>query len=136
MQMWNLLERLKEEVLTEMQIWNWKETATWLTPQAQPEKHQTSYVNFSNNKLLQKQISITSMVTFWITITLFMALFFEVVETKIDDPRGRLTRLIKNTMREPKELIKHCIQLPHYHGYQTAVSLLENTRYYHHIEGS
>ena len=28
-------------------------------------------------------------------------------------------------MGEPKELIKHCIQLPHDCGYQTAVSLLE-----------
>ena len=57
----------------------------------------------------------------------FMALFSEVVETKIDDPRGRLTRLIKYTMGEPKELIKHCIQLPHDRGYQTAVTLLEKT---------
>ena len=57
----------------------------------------------------------------------FMALFSEVVETKIDDPRGRLTRLTKYTMGEPKELIKHCIQLPHDCGYQTAVTLLEKT---------
>ena len=54
-----------------------------------------------------------------------MTLFSEVVETKIDDPRGRLTRLIKCTVGEPKELIKHCIQLPHNRGYQTAVTLLE-----------
>ena len=57
----------------------------------------------------------------------FMVLFSEVVETKIDDPRGRLTRLIKYTMREPKELIKHCIQLPQDRGYQTAVTLWEKT---------
>ena len=43
----------------------------------------------------------------------FMALFLEVVETKIDDPRGRLTGLIKFTTEEARELIKHCIQLPH-----------------------
>ena len=55
----------------------------------------------------------------------FMALFSEVVETKIDDPRGRLTRLIKYAVGEPKELIKRCIQLPHNRGYQTAVTLLE-----------
>ena len=30
-------------------------------------------------------------------------------------------------MGEPKELIKHCIQLPHDRGYQTAVTLLEKT---------
>ena len=57
----------------------------------------------------------------------FVALFSEVVETKIDDPRGRLTRLIKYTVGEPKELTKHCIQLPHNRGYQTAVTLLEKT---------
>ena len=57
----------------------------------------------------------------------FMALFSEVVETQIDNPRGRLTRLTKYTMGEPKELIKQCIQLPHDCGYQTAVTLLEKT---------
>ena len=41
-----------------------------------------------------------------------MALFSEVVETKMYYLRGRLTRLIKYTMGEPKELIKYCIWLP------------------------
>ena len=57
----------------------------------------------------------------------FMALFCEVVETKIEDPWGRLTRLIKYTVGEPKELIKNCIQLPHDKGYTYARSLLEKT---------
>ena len=57
----------------------------------------------------------------------FMALFSEVVDTTIDDPRGRITRLIKCTTGEPKKLIKHWIQLPHDLGYKTAVTLLENT---------
>ena len=57
----------------------------------------------------------------------FMALFCEVVETKIEDPRGRLTRLLKYTVGEAKELIKHCIQLPHDKGYKYAKSLLEKT---------
>ena len=35
-----------------------------------------------------------------------MALFFEVVETKIDDFMGRV---INYTVGEPKELMKHCI---------------------------
>ena len=56
-----------------------------------------------------------------------MALFSEVVETKMYYLRGRLTRLIKYTMGEPKELIKHSIQLPHDRGYQTAVTLLVKT---------
>ena len=32
----------------------------------------------------------------------FMSLFKEVVETKVDDPRGRLTRLIRYTSGEVK----------------------------------
>ena len=39
----------------------------------------------------------------------FMALFKEVVESKINDPRGRLTRLINYTTSDSKKLIKiHC----------------------------
>ena len=56
-----------------------------------------------------------------------MVVFSEVVETKNDDPRAKPARLVKYTMGEPKELIKHCIQLPHDQGYQTAVTLLEKT---------
>ena len=55
----------------------------------------------------------------------FMALFAEHVETKIEEPRGRLTRLIKFTTGEARELIKHCLQLPHNRGYQHARALLE-----------
>ena len=40
----------------------------------------------------------------------FMFLFEEVVESKIEDPRGKLTCLIKFTRGEAKELVKHCIQ--------------------------
>ena len=57
----------------------------------------------------------------------FMALFVEVVETKIEEPRGRLARLIKFTTGEARELIKHCIQLPHNRGYQHARAHLERT---------
>ena len=57
----------------------------------------------------------------------FMTLFCEVVETEIEDPRGRLTRLIKYTVGEEKELIKQCIQLPHDKGYKYVKSLLEKT---------
>ena len=55
----------------------------------------------------------------------FLAVFEEVVEQKIDDARGRLSRLIKYTDREPKEMIKHCIQHPTNIGYKNARSLLE-----------
>ena len=55
----------------------------------------------------------------------FMALFREVVESKIEDPRGRLTRLIKYTVGDARDLIKHCIQLPSNEGFTQAKYLLE-----------
>ena len=54
----------------------------------------------------------------------FMTLFREVVESKIEDPCGRLTRFIKYTTGEAKELIKHCIEQPANKGYENAVNLL------------
>ena len=42
----------------------------------------------------------------------FITVFEEVAEKKIDNPRGRLARLIRNTDGEPKKMIKHCIQQP------------------------
>jgi len=55
-----------------------------------------------------------------------MALFSEVVETKIMDARGRLIRLIKFTKGDARNLIQHCIQLPPQAGYSTAMKLLES----------
>ena len=49
---------------------------------------------------------------------------WEVVGSKIEDPGGILTRLIKYTTREPKELIKHCIEQPANKGYENVVNLL------------
>ena len=54
-----------------------------------------------------------------------MALFKKPVEKKIDDPKGRLTRLIKFSSGEAKKLIQHCIQLPDLTGYKQAISLME-----------
>ena len=39
-----------------------------------------------------------------------MEIFKEVVEKRIEDPRGRLTRLIRHTTGESKDLNKHCIK--------------------------
>ena len=39
----------------------------------------------------------------------FIATFEEVVESKVADQVGRLTRLIRYTAGEAKELVKHCI---------------------------
>ena len=57
----------------------------------------------------------------------FKAMFKEVVENNVLDPRGRLTRLIKFTTGDAKNLIQHCIQLPEATGYRTAMRLLERT---------
>ena len=46
------------------------------------------------------------------------------MESKIEDPHGRLTCLIIYTTGEAKELIKHCIEQPTNKGYENAVNLL------------
>ena len=53
-----------------------------------------------------------------------MTLLREVVESKIENPHGRLTRLIKYTNREAKELIKHCIEQLVNKGYENAINLV------------
>ena len=55
----------------------------------------------------------------------FIALFGKVVESKVDDPSGRLTRLIKYTTGDARELIKHCVQLPSNEGFKHAKYLLQ-----------
>lgn len=55
----------------------------------------------------------------------FMSLFEELVERKIDDPLGKLARLIKYTRGEAKELIQHCFQMPQPDGFNTAKALLK-----------
>ena len=55
----------------------------------------------------------------------FMTLFHELVEKRIEDPRGRLTCLIKYTKGDPKEMIMHCVQQPATVGYDNAKKLLE-----------
>ena len=44
----------------------------------------------------------------------FMAVFKEVVENKVTDPRGQLTRLIKFKKGEAEEIAKNCITEYHY----------------------
>ena len=46
------------------------------------------------------------------------------MESKREDPRGRLTCLIKYTTEEVKELIKYCIEQPANKGYENAINLL------------
>ena len=53
-----------------------------------------------------------------------MTLFHELVEKRIEDPRGRLNRLIKYTKCDPKEMIKHCVQQTVAVGYDNAKELL------------
>ena len=55
--------------------------------------------------------------------TYFMSMFQESVEKKIDDPRGKLTQLIKYTRGEPRELVKHFINDRADCGYKNAIAL-------------
>ena len=55
----------------------------------------------------------------------FMATFVESVEKKVDDARGRLTRLIKYTAGDAKELIKNCIHNQSRDCYDIAKKLLQ-----------
>ena len=56
----------------------------------------------------------------------FRITFKEVVEKKVKDPRGRLSRLLKFTSGDAKELIKHCIYETDDTCYSTAISLLDD----------
>ena len=55
----------------------------------------------------------------------FKSVFKEALEYKIDDPHGRLVRLLKYTEGEARETVKHCIQQPVDTGYDRAKLLLE-----------
>ena len=54
-----------------------------------------------------------------------MVLLNEGVESKLEDPRGKLIRLLKYTSWKAKELINHCIQLQSNEGFKYAKYLLE-----------
>ena len=58
----------------------------------------------------------------------FMAVFREFVEKRVDDERGKFTRLIKYTKGDAKHMVKNCIQLPPKDGFETEKHLL-NERY-------
>ena len=53
----------------------------------------------------------------------FMSIFEDMVGSKVNDPRSRLTRLINYTKGEAKELMKHCIQQPTEVCYDNAKNL-------------
>ena len=55
----------------------------------------------------------------------FMSMFRESVEKKIEDPKGRLTRLIQYTRGEAKDLIKNFINDRPEYGYNNAMELLQ-----------
>ena len=55
----------------------------------------------------------------------FMMMFHEIVEKRVDNPRGKLTRLIKYTKGDAKEMIKHCVQQPPGERFRNAKALLE-----------
>ena len=70
-----------------------------------------------------------------------MTLFYEIVEKRIDDPRGKLTPLIKYTKGDAKEMIKHCVQqspaqgfkVVQYHQISAKIQISQKTVFYMHI---
>ena len=57
----------------------------------------------------------------------FLAMFTEFVQNRIKDLVGRLTRLIKLTIGDTKNMIKRCIHLSSESGYHTAMMLLNQS---------
>ena len=55
----------------------------------------------------------------------FMTMLHELVEKRIDDPRGKLTRLIRYTKGDPKDMIQHCVQQLPSVGYKNAKKMLD-----------
>ena len=55
----------------------------------------------------------------------FVANFKDMVESVVEDQRGRLNRLIQYTSGEAKDLIRHCVHNNSAHCYDDALSLLE-----------
>ena len=55
----------------------------------------------------------------------FRATFNDVVENRIQDPRGRLTRLLKYTAGDAKYVIKHCIHEEEQVCFKEAIRLLD-----------
>ena len=53
------------------------------------------------------------------TFHYFMAVFNEIMEKKVNDPRGKLTRLIKYTTGDEKETLKNFIPLAAEIGFET-----------------
>ena len=54
-----------------------------------------------------------------------MTMLHELVEKRIDDPRGKLTRLIRYTKGDPKDMIQHCVQQLPSVGYKNAKKMLD-----------
>ena len=48
------------------------------------------------------------------------------METKLEDPRGQLTQLIKYINVEAKDLVKNCINLPSEKEYREYMRILHN----------
>jgi hypothetical protein len=57
--------------------------------------------------------------------TFFRATFRDAVEQRVQDPRGRLTRLLKYTSGDAKDLIKHCFYEDASTCYTKAIRLLD-----------
>ena len=80
-------------------------------------------------KLLQQQAAPELVVEVFdgnlLNFKYFISVFKDVMEAKLDDPHGCLTRLIKYTSGEAKELVRNCIHLPPEKCYKLAMALLQ-----------
>ena len=54
-----------------------------------------------------------------------MILFHELVGRHIDDPRGRLSQMIRYTKGNAKDMIQHCVQQPPSISGENAKKILE-----------
>ena len=55
----------------------------------------------------------------------FMTLIHELIDKRIDDPGARLTRLIRYTKGDLKNIIHYCVQQPPSVGYKNAKKILD-----------
>ena len=54
-----------------------------------------------------------------------MTLFHQIIETRVEDPRGTITPLIEYTKGGAREIIKHCVHQPPTHDFRNTKVLLE-----------
>ena len=54
-----------------------------------------------------------------------MTLFHQIIETRVEDPRGTIILLIEYTKGDVRKIIKHCVHQPPTQGFRNTKALLE-----------